>query len=97
MKSPEDFKVLIVYPNLPLMLTPSLAIGLFTHVLKDKGYVVELFDTTGYISDVSVSPGNRVKYLQARDFNYADLGVAIKDNLLADFLNHKSGSWPLFH
>ena len=33
-KQPADFRVLIVYPNLPLMLVPSLAIALFTARLK---------------------------------------------------------------
>ncbi len=82
----NKFRVLLVYPNLPLMLVPPLAIGLFTRILKDYGYEVELFDTTSYIAEENSSPSNRVKYLQARKFDYKhDLGVAIKDNLLGDF------------
>ena len=44
-KPKSDFKVLIVYPNLPLMLVPGVAIGLFTRILKDQGYGVEMFET----------------------------------------------------
>ncbi len=85
-KPAEDFKVLLVYPNLPLMLVPPLAIGLFTRIMKNQGYQVDLFDTTGYISDEGSSPTNRVKFLQARDFDYKDdLGVEIRENLVGDF------------
>ena len=37
-KSKNQFRVLIVYPNLPLMLVPSLAVGIFTRMFKDQGY-----------------------------------------------------------
>ena len=68
-KEKNEFKALIVYPNLSLMLVPSIAIALFTKVLKDQGYVVDLFDTTHYVSEENSSPQNRVKYLQARKFS----------------------------
>lgn len=82
----EQFRVLLVYPNLPLMLVPPLVIGLFTHRLRKEGYVVDLFDTTPYTSDEKSSPENRVKFLQARQFDHEeDLGVVIRDDLLGDF------------
>ena len=45
----KDFKVLIVYPNLSMMLTPSYAIGLWTAILKEQKYNVDLFDCTPYM------------------------------------------------
>ena len=48
----NKFKVLIVYPNLSMMLTPSCAVGIFTNILKKKGYIVELFDCTPYDSNL---------------------------------------------
>jgi anaerobic magnesium-protoporphyrin IX monomethyl ester cyclase len=45
----EDFKVLIIYPNLSMMLTPSYAIGLWTSILKSENYNVDLFDCTPYM------------------------------------------------
>ena len=45
----EDFRVLIAYPNLSMMLTPSYAIGLFTAILKEQKYDVDLFDCTPYM------------------------------------------------
>jgi anaerobic magnesium-protoporphyrin IX monomethyl ester cyclase len=86
LKQPKDFRVLIVYPNLTGMLVPSLAIGIFTRVLKDQGYQVELFDSTHYIADENSSPQNRVRFLQARKFDEKnDLGVRWRTDLLGDF------------
>ena len=51
MKEKKDFKVLLVYPNLPLMLVPPLSMAIFTRVMKDGGYKVDLFDTTSYIPE----------------------------------------------
>ena len=45
----ENFKVLITYPNLSMMLTPSYAIGLWTTILKEQKYDVHLFDCTSYM------------------------------------------------
>lgn len=85
-KPKEEFRTLIVYPNLALMLVPSIAIALFTRIFKNQGYRTELFDTTHYVSDENSSPQNRVKYLQARKFSEEDdLGVRIKTDLLGDF------------
>ena len=44
----EKFKVLIVYPNLSMMLTPSCAVGIFTKILKNKGNYsgIQLIDIT---------------------------------------------------
>ena len=85
-KEKNGFKVLIVYPNLSLMLVPSIVIALFTKILKEQGYIVDLFDTTHYISKENSSPQNRVKYLQAREFSDTDdLGIKIKTDLLGDF------------
>ncbi len=84
---PGDFRVLLVYPNLPLMLVPPLSIAIFTELLKKKGYRLGLFETTAYIGSTSVSPENRVWLLQARPFDYKeDLGVSVKtSNMFEDF------------
>lgn len=85
-KLPEDFRVLIVYPNLPLMLVPSLAIALFTARLKTQGYQVELFETTHYLSDEVSSSENRVEILNVRDFDMAeDLNITVREDMYGDF------------
>ena len=86
-KNKKDFKILLVYPNLPLMLVPPLSMAIFTKLLKKEGYKVDLFDTTAYIPpETNSSPQNRTLYLQARDFNDEDdLGVTTKTNLYSDY------------
>jgi anaerobic magnesium-protoporphyrin IX monomethyl ester cyclase len=92
-KQPSDFRVLLVYPNLPLMLVPPLSIALFTSLLKEQGYSVELFDCTPYLDkeldDRAVSPENRVTNSQAREFDYTnDLGVVPNTgDIRQDFLD----------
>ena len=92
-KDKAEFKVLIVYPNLPLMLVPGLAIALFTRILKDEGYGVDMFETTHYdshetnYSETKINYSeNRVKLLNVRKFDIKkDLGIEIKSNMLKDF------------
>ena len=85
-KSKTDFRVLIIYPNLPLMLVPSIAIALFTRIFKTQGYQTELFETTHYISDQESSSEIRAKMNNVRRFDVTDdLGITVKDGMLADF------------
>jgi len=41
-------KVLIIYPNLPLMSLPSIAVGIFNAILKKNDCDIKLFDTRIY-------------------------------------------------
>ena len=86
MREKSKFRVLLVYPNLPLMLVPSIAIGLFTRILKHQGYVVDLFETTHYLAEENSSSENRAEYLNVREFGITDdLSIEIKTDLLGDF------------
>lgn len=86
-KARSDFRVLIVYPNLPLMLIPALAIALFTRVLREECYQVELFETTHYLDqEEDSSSENRFKMLNVREFSVTeDLGITIKHDMFGDF------------
>ena len=87
MKSPKEFRVLLVYPNLTMMLVPSLCMALFTGILRKAGYTVDLFDSTHYVSDLTSSPENRVKFLQYRPFDAEkDLGFKLHSDLQGDFV-----------
>jgi len=95
MKQPKDFKVLLVYPNLTMMLVPSLAMAVFTGILRKAGYTVGLFDTTHYVSELTSSPQNRTKFLQARPFDEEkDLGVKPRTDILGDFADKVSEFKP---
>lgn len=41
-------KILIVYPNLPLMMAPAISVGIFNSICKREGCEVKLFETTEY-------------------------------------------------
>lgn len=80
-------RVLLVYPNIPGMLVLSVAIGLFTSILKKAGFEVDLFDATLYTDEKSVSPLKRVEYAQARKFSYEkDLGIELHSDLIKAFV-----------
>ena len=89
----SDFRVLIVYPNLPLMLVPGIAIGIFTRIFKDLGFSVDMFDTTHFdtnetnYSETKINYSeNRVQLLNARKFDVkSDLGIAVKSDMLGEF------------
>ena len=44
-------KILIAYPNLPMMITPALSVGIFTAICDRNNVDVEFFETTPYTSD----------------------------------------------
>lgn len=85
-KEKSEFKVLLVYPNLSMMLVPPLALSIFTGLLKRDGYIVDLFDSTSYVSEENSSPQNRAKFLQVREFDEEeDMGASYRTDLLGDF------------
>ena len=84
-----EFRVLLLYPNLHMMLVPSTAIALFTKVLKDEAITVDLFDTTHYFHNETTSAEKRVETLQYRPFdpeNDLSFKKISGDKLIPDFL-----------
>lgn len=87
----SQFRVLIAYPNLSMMLTPSYAVGLFTATLKEQGYAVDLFDCTPYLADyeflkepLTVTRANKLPG-NSRQFDAEALFGDPKTDLLGDF------------
>lgn len=92
MIEPHDFRVLLVYPNLSMMLTPSYAVGLFTAILKEQGYDLQLFDCTPYLASYEFMheplPVTRAnKLLNSRRFDPLSLWGQPKTHLVKDFVN----------
>ena len=87
MKRPQEFRVLLVYPNLTMMLVPSMAIAVFTGILRRAGYEVDLFDTTHYVAPTPISSEEvRAGWLQLRTFDpEKDLGVHLGTDIIGDF------------
>jgi len=63
------FKVLFIYPNLRGMNMLPPAIAIFSRILKDDNFKVELFDTTYYQAGKFDSDKEKEKNLQVRPFD----------------------------
>ena len=87
----SEFRVLIAYPNLSMMLTPSYAVGLFTAFLKDQEYNLERFDCTPYLAAYEYLheplPVTRANSLpgNSRQFDAQALFGDPKTDLVGDF------------
>ena len=71
------------------MMTPGIAVGLFTAICKQEGCEVDLFETTGYFD---LSSNEQVHVVRAstggtRSFSWEDLGISVRDDkfMLPDF------------
>ena len=79
-KQIDQFKVLLIYPNGLLMNPPPISYGIFTALLKEKGYSVELFDTTLYRNhQTEGSDEMKESTLQVRPFSYESRDVQYKE------------------
>ena len=76
-KTKKEFKVLLIYPNLSMLLTPPLSMAIFTSLLRNAGYCVDLFDTTPYIGegtssvDENVSVGEEMNTMRKKHLEIA--------------------------
>jgi radical SAM superfamily enzyme YgiQ (UPF0313 family) len=84
----EQFKVLLVYPNLMLVSTLPNNIALLSACLKKDGNDVNLFDATLYCTAEKSNDEMRVERMQVRRFNIKEQGVSLKEsNIFSDFKN----------
>lgn len=83
-------KILLVYPNLYGMNMLPPAIGLFTAILRNEGYVASLFDTTIYENLAPIdSDKQKADNLNARPYDDHLLKESAKhSNPLDDFKSH---------
>jgi len=86
----KPFKVLFLYPNGKLLNPPPISIGIFTALLKEEGFQVDLFDTTFY-ADPKDKGSDEAKQqnLQVRPFDYGQRGVKLKETAMEDDLLKK--------
>lgn len=80
-------KILIAYPNLPLMLVPAVAVGLFTAICKSEEVDVDLFETTAYTDDPEAGMIFKTKLGNGRAYNIGDVGITPKPT------NEMLGDW----
>ena len=71
-KPKRNFKILLVYPNLSMMLSPPLSYAIFTTLLRKQGYKVDIFDLTPYLGEgatamaENISIGEEMNTLRAQ-------------------------------
>ena len=78
-------RVLIVYPNLPMMLTPAVSVGIFTAICKEKGVSVDLFETTAYTDDLNKGMVLKSKLGSGRSWKY-NYKLKPTNQLIPDFV-----------
>jgi len=90
MKKIKNPKILLVYPNLPLMMAPSIAMGIFTAIAKQENCEIDIFETTQY-SDAYSNRHIRMTEIGANRPNKEDevkdmFFIQSQDQIFPDFI-----------
>lgn len=72
-------KVLLIYPNTMASSLVPINLSQLSACLKEKGFEVELFDTTFYKTEKISFEQKRVELLQIKPFDYAGKGIYFKE------------------
>lgn len=75
----NNFKVLFIYPNAMMVTLIPIHFSLLSSCLKQKGFDVEVFDTTYYRTEEKSFDEKKVEFLQVKPFNYAEKGIFFKE------------------
>jgi hypothetical protein len=83
-KKPKDFRVLLVYPNIQQSAMMPYSMGLFTSLLREKDFQVDLFDSTFYAEPLT---DNYIHYRTfVKQFDWLDRDVHFRQSsMLEDF------------
>jgi anaerobic magnesium-protoporphyrin IX monomethyl ester cyclase len=93
-RKPEDFRILLFYPNLHMSALMPQSMGIFTTLLQDEGYKVDLFDCTYYqdIDDINLGKNTTVEKIDNKqvrkhdDSEWEKKGAKKKTGIREDFL-----------
>ena len=93
-RKPEDFRILLFYPNLHMSALMPQSMGIFTTLLQDEGYKVDLFDCTYYqdIDDINLGKNTTVEKIDNKqvrkhdDGEWEKKGAKKKIGIKEDFL-----------
>ena len=67
----KDFKILMLYPNLHMSALMPQSIGIFTTLLKNEGFKLDLFDCTYYEDIDSLTIGKNTNQEKVDNRNVA--------------------------
>lgn len=82
-------KVLFIYPNEMMLNPPPVSIGILSTIMKDRGFELDLFDTTYYPTFSQTSDKAKETNLQVRPFDYGERNISLKETDLFDDLRNK--------
>ena len=82
-------RILFVYPNTMASTLVPINLSQLSACLKEKGFEVDLFDTTFYKTEEISSEQKRVELLQIKPFDLADRGLEFKKDNIYDDLRKK--------
>jgi len=82
-------KILFIYPNEMMLNPPPVSIGIFTAILKDAGFELDLFDTTYYPTFSKTSDKAKEANLQVRPFDFGERNVSLKETDMFKDLRNK--------
>ncbi len=74
----DSFKVLFIYPNTMMATLVPIHISLLYACLKERGFQVDLFDTTYYQTEEISFEQKKVELLQVKPFNLGEKGVEFR-------------------
>ncbi|MFC1624221.1 B12-binding domain-containing radical SAM protein [Candidatus Omnitrophota bacterium] len=83
----KDFKVLFIYPNTMMATLLPLHVSVLSACLKEKGFHVELFDTTYYKTEEKSFEEKKVELLQIKKFNLENGNIEFKTTDIYNDLN----------
>ena len=92
-RAPKDFKILMLYPNLHMSALMPQSIGIFTALLKNEGFKLDLFDCTYYEDIDSLTLGKNTNEEKVENRNvhkydnreWHEKGVKPKRGIVEDF------------
>ena len=85
----KDFKVLFIYPNTEMATLVPINLSILAPCLKERGFQVDLFDTTYYHWEEIGFEQKKVELLQLKPFSYEEKGVYFKNTDIFDDLRKK--------
>ena len=96
-RKPQDFRILMLYPNVQMNSLMPQNIGVFTALLKNVGYKIDLFDCTYYqdfhfdmnkedLSEEEMKEKNRSQLIYDVDELLKKGGAPKKTNIKDDFV-----------
>lgn len=83
----EDFRILLVYPNIQQAALMPYSMGLFTALLRREGFQVDLFDATFYLDEVTANYPHYRTFV--REFDWAERGVRFKEGVMIEDFKRK--------